>query len=83
MRFTFRQHFFSHSIMSFINKYLANVQGMFLIILPVLFNEKGRGSFNGSDLVSYYVETRQIMEGRTHSSFLISSPICSLLHRYF
>ncbi len=24
---TFRQHFFSHSVMSFVNKYLANVQG--------------------------------------------------------
>eukprot|EP01128_Nolandella_sp_AFSM9_P003098 TRINITY_DN1357_c0_g2_i3.p1 TRINITY_DN1357_c0_g2~~TRINITY_DN1357_c0_g2_i3.p1 ORF type:complete len:415 (+),score=93.33 TRINITY_DN1357_c0_g2_i3:84-1328(+) len=62
---TLGRAFFSYGLMSFINKYMANIQGLGLIMLPILFNENGKGEMTPSETVNYYVYTRQLLEGIT------------------
>jgi ABC-type uncharacterized transport system fused permease/ATPase subunit len=64
-RWTLRKNFPAYTVTTYINKYLANIQGLLLIVAPIIYNERGMGSISSSDIVSYYVETRQILEGIT------------------
>ena len=50
LKWTFNQHFYSYTITSFVNKYLASLHGMILLLLPIVLNERGMGAYSGSEI---------------------------------
>jgi len=58
-----RQKFFSDYIQGYTNKYFASVIGFSLIARPVYINYNGMGDWRPGQIASYYVQTRQTLEG--------------------
>ena len=58
-----KQKFSSDYIQGYFNKYFASVVGFSLIARPVYINYNGMGSWRPGKIASYYVQTRQTLEG--------------------
>ena len=58
-----KQKFLSDYIQGYTNKYFASVVGFSLIARPVYINFNGMGSWRPGKIASYYVQTRQTLEG--------------------
>lgn len=59
----FKQKFISDTIQGYTNKYFASVVGFSLIARPVYINHNGMGQWKPGKIASYYVQTRQTLEG--------------------
>ncbi len=60
---TMKLKFMADTIQGYVNKYFASVVGFTLTARPVLTNRNGMGSWSPGKIASYYVSSRQVMEG--------------------
>eukprot|EP00462_Mataza_sp_D1_P021847 CAMPEP_0175139568 /NCGR_PEP_ID=MMETSP0087-20121206/10977_1 /TAXON_ID=136419 /ORGANISM="Unknown Unknown, Strain D1" /LENGTH=622 /DNA_ID=CAMNT_0016422597 /DNA_START=135 /DNA_END=2003 /DNA_ORIENTATION=- len=58
-----KKKFISDFIQGYTNKYFASVVGFSLIARPVYINYNGMGEWKPGKIASYYVQTRQTLEG--------------------
>jgi len=62
-----KRKFISDVITGYVNKYAASSVGFSLVVLPVLLGTQDMGDASSAEIASYFVSSRQIMEGLADS----------------